>query len=670
MNKSLLDIIESSMTSSYSEFRDTIERISESASIDKSKAFKNINDIQKYLDDNRVSHLEIKSQDNKNSETLKVELLFPNIDKDIKNSFNLIIADAHVKHGNFFMDSFFEMNDSNMTKFSGMSVENTDGAVKVERIVEKSDYKRIYNIYKGISLDYIKKYEPRSYFLFNRIVEIEGGISTLCVYYDHSIRSFVYRYNPKFILSTVIEEFLSKRQDYVSLESCYIYTLSYMILHEMMHIISSNVVVGSGNESINKYVSTDDHKVVNIIQDGYINSYISALFSDISILKEKDFLFVPRHRGLYNTYAPTLSNGIGSSVQFRSEINGNGFKNYKNSKEFADVLTKKVAEIFSRNIQDITSSDINNSFIEDFDLTDYWGKEFFVNIYVNPNSLVLRSSSFMYQELIDDIMTSLTEDNYHSADSGMTKNEYQRALSNIKPGTVVRIKSTDEICIVMSFDEDSMMFDLNRAEISGVKESIDSKGNKIFSYTFSSTEEYYGKVHPYEFEIVEENSEYNSWTDSPKEERETLTKEEKETANDTPNNIIDLLTEKMGNKLDVIKIMNSMQQLIENSQVPMKETEELYNKCVGVSNSECRNSLGEELFNLLSDYFNNNFVSNEDNDFDNSQTDQKSISIGDIVYIKSKNKFGRVMSVDDKGMFTLKEVVEGIPEIVDANKEV
>ena len=80
------------------------------------------------------------------------------------------------------------MNDSNMTKFSGMSVENTDGAVRVESIVEKSDYKRIYNIYKGISLDYIKKYEPRSYFLFNRIVEIEGGISTLCVYYDHSIK--------------------------------------------------------------------------------------------------------------------------------------------------------------------------------------------------------------------------------------------------------------------------------------------------------------------------------------------------------------------------------------------------------------------------------------------------------------------------------------------------
>lgn len=660
MNYELLKLINDSISNNggIALNIDDYYQVYESARVDnKIVSFKEIHSL---LDKNRVSHTKVSKNeyDMGNSEICRIILYFPEFDNTQFD--NTLKYTTSIGYSSNDSPTIYTYENTpykgDAYSFFGFKPNKIDGSFSVSDIVEKCDSERIYRLYKSKALDYVKIYEPRSYYLFQRIKEIRGGVDTLCVYYNNKTRSFIYRYNPDFILESALSEFLTRESSYNSLEACYLYNLSFFILHEMMHIISSNSVSAERVEdSVTDYSSSNDHRVSNIIQDGYINTHISTLFFNQHILPTKDRLM-----SMNMHLVPSI--GIGTAIQLRSEINGKGFKKFYSSSEVSDKITSVIVDMLKRN--NINSAPYQVSNGNNTEVDKYEGKSFMISIEVNSNNFALRSSSYMYQKTIDALMRVFTDDNYHSASDDITQDEFLKALDNIKPGTYVRVKSTGDVCIVNSYDKEKGVFSLNKAKIDGV---LTHKGDlyTTYRYRYSATDEYWGEAYFYDIEVIDFNSEANSWTDKPKTERSGLSQEERTKADDIPLNILTALRDKMGSDNKVINLMKEISNLL-NKNLSLDDCKELYSLAINKENKECISIIGEDMFNELSNYYNNNYVKVEDSQGEES-TETKSISIGDIVYIKSKSIFGKILSLDSStGMYQIQEVIEKEPEIVDS----
>ena len=102
-------------------------------------------------------------------------------------------------------------------------------------------------------------------------------VNTLAVSWDKTNKKFRLYYNPSFILKGALAQYLYAKQDYLSLEDCYVYMTKFYLVHEMSHITRSHMFTQESD--LLKDVSPQD---VNIYGDSFINQTIPEL-----VLKEK-----------------------------------------------------------------------------------------------------------------------------------------------------------------------------------------------------------------------------------------------------------------------------------------------------------------------------------------------------------------------------------------------
>lgn len=97
------------------------------------------------------------------------------------------------------------------------------------------------------------------------------------------------------------------------------------------------------------------------------------------------------------------------------------------------------------------------------------------------------------------------------------------------------------------------------------------------------------------------------------------------------------------------------------SQIVPFDTEDESNSWLEGGKKERKDSITQEDINQLQQ------GSNGNNDNGGSGTEEKKpkiLNIGDIVFCKSKGKFGRITAIHD-GQFELEEMVEGTPRVID-----
>lgn len=101
--------------------------------------------------------------------------------------------------------------------------------------------------------------------------------TTLAVGYDPDNGKYRLYYNPSFILTGAMAQYIYCPKDYTSLEDCYNYMLKFYLIHEMSHITREHM--NKNNEGLLKDCS---HRAINIYGDSFINQLIPS-----AVLKEQ-----------------------------------------------------------------------------------------------------------------------------------------------------------------------------------------------------------------------------------------------------------------------------------------------------------------------------------------------------------------------------------------------
>ena len=548
-------------------------------------------------------------------------------------------------------------------------------------IVDRSSPDDIYNIYVRKAGDIIRRFSPVAYHMFygkdtyhrkedpfilssdGRIVVDRGGNpiqATLYVTYDPSRRKFRYAYCPSFILRAALDEYIHNRKKYKSLESCYIYCLSFFIIHEMMHLIDNNVTskesyteIDLGDSSTSQGQEVN-HNIANIVQDSYINCGVARLFnSDWS----KFFNSMPDNTG----NVPRI--GVNSRISLRSEHN-NGFKKFGNVKELAESITDTVINSIGLNVASPKISLGSNA----VSLEKYEGADVFIHLDVLGTSKVLRQNSAKFQKLINDLAKTMTNGSFYNIMQEFTTKEKVSDMDILEPGTLVRIKNTTTVLIVTGYDEASGNYSLNTTNRE-YRERILKDGSKECKYIFSDTGSSYGTLTRDKFVPYDQDGPENVWVepvDSGDSEDEKLDSKDVVKAKANPSKgdyYIDRVIHVLG-KEQVISTICSVGGYTQDG------AEKLIKDCEGKDRDKVRDILGEDVFNALDDLYKEIYDVINGNTGKNPpvggepEKRQKVLRVGDIVYVKSLGKFGKIVSSKD-GQFTIEEVQEIDPVVLD-----
>lgn len=545
-------------------------------------------------------------------------------------------------------------------------------------IVSKSNPDDIYNIYLRKVGDIIKKFSPVAYHMFYGkdlykrkedpfIIGNDGKpipvSSTLYVTYDPGRRQFRYAYNPSFILRAALDEYIHNSRKYKSLESCYIYCLSFFIIHEMMHLIDNNVTSKESYTEIDLGDSSTErgqvvnHKISNIVQDSYINCGVARLFNS-----GFDTFFRHSNGNLGNV--PRI--GVNSRVSLRSEHN-RGFKKFNTIKELEEAVTDTLIKSVGLNVSR-TKLDVVNS--KEQSLAEYEGADILIHIDVLGTSKVLRQNSAKFQKLINDLAKTVTSGSFYTMMEEFTTQEKVSDMGILEPGSLVRIKNTTTVLVVTGYDEQSGEYSLNKTDRQ-YSEKVLKDGSKECGYVFSDTGVSYGNLTRDKFIPYDPNGPENTWIvppDNADDENAKLDSQSiaKAKANPSKNDYyIDRVIHVLG-KDQVISTITSVGGYSEVG------AEKLIKDCAGKERDKVKDILGEDVFNALDSLYKSIYDAINGNMGGGGgpippvepEKRQKILRVGDVVYVKSLGKFGKIVSSKD-GQFTIEEVVETDPILLD-----
>ena len=226
------------------------------------------------------------------------------------------------------------------------------------------------------------------------------------------------------------------------------------------------------------------------------------------------------------------------------------------------------------------------------DLSSFAGADVFLHVEVSPFSTVFRPNSIIYQKLVNDIIRTITEGAVYDRFTELTDEEKVSGLEVLPVGTLVRIKNTITVGIILDYNYDSRKYIVNSALEDGVVRSKTSSGDLCYN-KYKDSGMRLGNYKRYEiipFNPMTENSWYEG---RPKEEKKELSDED----------------------------INGQQGGSENQPT------------------------GDEKKNPR-------------------ERDPKIFNIGDIVYVRTIGKFGKIVSMSD-GKFELEEVEEDNARIID-----
>lgn len=657
--------------------------------------FNNLDDIDNYLKGKKLPVGELKkiNPSDGNSYDLAVSLFFVG-NKNVKTVGNDRYRSYYFKvdeNSNSVIDVKAFKSDkrqSDVEEFIGTydtANRKEIGVVSLKYILNHTNCKSIYNTYiRTVKREMQQLSLGALYKLFTGglLFEVESEKGTLSVGYSSIIGRYVYTYNPRFILSLALEEYGAKPHSYGSLMDCYVYNLLFVISHEMMHIVTNNVV----NGGLNTYIDADDGKsrIDNTVTDSYINCSLANLMSSSKHLTNE---------GRIKKEKPL--NCIGEEVQIRAEHNV-GFKKYKSDTDFVNEISQIITDYYK------TESAKGKSFRTEIDFNGedfsrFAGADVLVSISVNGDCVGLRMNTNLFQKLINGIAKTITNGIVTDIVQEYTTAEQVSDDNVIPNGTLVRVCNAVPmvICYVKGSKkynlgkQESIYYTLTKAEAVGDEDVTLSDGTQAKRTKYRDTGELYDKAPNGEVDgslvIVVDDSE-NVWIPATSDEGNgLLTAKEKQEAGNKPSNIIELA---YNLKMNVRELLQMIYEVIENvgADIADDRANKALRDCNGKDNDGCRQVLGEEIYNEF--YKKVYDVYSEEQErmskalqgltgglgglggglggFMPQPKEIKKFAKGDIVYIRDKGVYGRIVDIKN-GLFEVERMKEEAPTVVDKN---
>lgn len=545
-----------------------------------------------------------------------------------------------------------------------------DTADTVNSLIERCDCEAIYNAYQAEAMSIMQMYANTAYSMFNGANiykrqqydrDVKGdGACTLYVGYDSRLSKFRYAYNPKFILKAALEEYNMNRSRYRSLKDCYCYFLAFMITHEMMHLITNNVTSTGGVSE----VDLGSHKIENQIQDSFINCELSILFSRVD--------------GVYkdnNSLAPMLSMGINSKISVRAEHN----VGFRGDIPESEDLAKRIAQILAGTLKMDNPEISTNWYFTSKNLSKLAGADVFIQVDVNSRAKAIRKNSIIYQKFVNDTIRAITAGKIYDRFETLTAMEKVTDKNILPNGTLVRIKGSVDICVIVGYDPEQSLYTLNRTDRDIAREQ-QSDGSYICSYTYKDSENQWGTAIRSDFVPFDPDSRENTWVEGAQqqEKKKGLSQEELDQAAQTPNNIFDDMEHFFGESDTPTSILGVI--LKENDPSlsdddAFDKADEIIEDCKGKDNAEVANTIGKETFDKLCQEYKKWKASmtkpeaSAGRQVAGGQQEEgpKVFNVGDIVYVRTRNTFGRIVSISN-GQFELEEMREEQARVLDDSK--
>lgn len=438
--------------------------------------FKDINDVEDYINNRQFRYIQMGSfrtashnlYSNMDSFSLSIFFMSNKNTKVDENGDNCVSLSFYYDEGDgviYFSDNYDERRTS-LETFMELPV-NVEGDTdeKISEVVAKCDCAYIYDLYLEDALNLVSDGMNTAYQLFknpNLFKMMDRSINSLGVTYSPKLKKFIYLYNPDFIMSAAVEEWMKCKNSYESLRSCYVYLLAYFITHEMMHIIYNNTSTDNSGAGITDINLSDNenmnHTISNIVQDSFINSELAIRFK--------------RPSGTYgirqsNNLAPIPKIGVDSRMCFRGEHN-KGFKEFKTEEDLMNLvvdLYRKTAKLGDSRVYKCRCDNT-------YDLKKFKGADIYVQVEVNPRSRDIRQSSIVFQKFINDLIRTITDGNIYDRFSVFTQDEKATDKDILPNGSLVRIKNIVDICVVVGYDEETGMYTLNTTDSTLIKNPV------------------------------------------------------------------------------------------------------------------------------------------------------------------------------------------------------
>lgn len=370
------------------------------------------------------------------------------IDDTMPNTYRIAIEEVHDRYSDeiSYEVTYGFIGRTKVTDFneSPLKYNTKDATMTFDILASKCDSDVIYDSLVGVVKENLHNFDIMAYSMFtsNDLKHLRSrAVSTLAVGLHKRTGKFIYYFNPDFILREALEEYCNNGDMYRSLKDCYVYLLTFFIAHEMAHLVTNN----STHSIKNSFVDLDDTYasggVDNVVMDGFINAKLKTVLSRLPNISNKA-------KGIGGVFP---SNCITDIIHLRAQHNV-GLKSFKSFDEMTEVVIASIDNV-SKLFGEETEVKFYNETRKD-SISPYVGADIFCNIYINGSFKKLRSSSHIFQKVINDIIRSITNGKiYWSKNGGITDEEKVSDKEILKDGTLVKVKGTSVVGIVKSHRE-------------------------------------------------------------------------------------------------------------------------------------------------------------------------------------------------------------------------
>ncbi len=254
-------------------------------------------------------------------------------------------------------------------KFSAgikMKPGKSNAGANINDLLKKCDADHLWSLGYPLARRNVENFLPIYLETLDLLVQIKFN-DTLGVNWNRAIEKYVLYYNPVFVLESAIIDYLYDKSEgntnFSSFEDRYIYGLTFMLIHELEHVVRHNVVSSDSLRMLDQ-VSDDQlgHEINNGITDTFININTRNVLN--RALRKGDSVGVTVGYGNEAFFAswPIIGQVGGAGIY---KAFNNGFSNMKST---ADVA-KGVVSLYSKIMQ--IDNDMKNISFDSHDLSDY-----------------------------------------------------------------------------------------------------------------------------------------------------------------------------------------------------------------------------------------------------------------------------------------------------------
>lgn len=449
---------------------------------------RDLQSLETYLSDKRLPYSEIPDITRCSSadELARVSILFSKSQSSpaIPDSNTLILR--YYKKSSSYGDSSqtptlrveASLSKNDVTLMFGESRKQNGSDFKnLDEVVKLCDSETIYRNAFPFAKDILYRVNTYCYYSLDLVDESPRQVDTFAVSYNPQTQRYCLMHNSDFLLNAALDMWAANESKFESLSACYLYTLVFLLYHEMLHISLSNCNVSDAVDS------GEAHSFKNIAWDSYINCQVVSVLGRNSLLKPGN-----------EFSAPVISGTIGTGLKLRSEIN-NGFirmvDENTTQEEFKVKLLKILRDMGNILIPRERSELAKPEFRFDLQYIDYFanspdvmekfrqfsGANFLISVDIPANSPI-RASATLIERSVSAALKCISDGKCVFFTESPSALEIMSCQKNLDPGTLVKIYRMAGVYIVDSVD-DKNIHHLCPTE----REVVSSKENGITTYT-------------------------------------------------------------------------------------------------------------------------------------------------------------------------------------------